>query len=144
MVAQFVEIIDCFREAPPLLKTVTQRVPYNRSARMRLSRTVSKELTLLYNRRTPVHFCSGVHGWGGGFEPPTCGLCDLSHLSMRVGVPSSTRDARRPVSTPSPTGSSRSSPTRRGALTEKFAHSLRDKAVRAPNRESCWTGSFRV
>ena len=22
---------------------------------------------------------------GGGFEPPTFGLCDLTHLSMRVG-----------------------------------------------------------
>jgi hypothetical protein len=23
---------------------------------------------------------------GGGFEPPTFGLCDLTHLSMRVGL----------------------------------------------------------
>lgn len=23
---------------------------------------------------------------GGGFEPPTFGLCDLAHLSMRVGL----------------------------------------------------------
>jgi hypothetical protein len=35
---------------------------------------------------SPLHFCSGVHGWGGGFEPPTFGLCDLTHLSMRVGL----------------------------------------------------------
>ena len=38
------------------------------------------------NRRTPLHFGSGVHGCGGGFEPPTFGLCDLTHLSMRVGL----------------------------------------------------------
>ena len=31
-------------------------------------------------------FCSGVHGCGGGFEPPIFGLCDLTHLSMRVGL----------------------------------------------------------
>jgi hypothetical protein len=36
-------------------------------------------------RRTPLPFGSGVHGCGGGFEPPTFGLCDLTHLSMRVG-----------------------------------------------------------
>src|SRR5579872_7618695 len=24
--------------------------------------------------------------FGGGFEPPTFGLCDLTHLSMRVGL----------------------------------------------------------
>jgi len=23
---------------------------------------------------------------GGGFEPPTFGLCDLTHLSVRVGL----------------------------------------------------------
>jgi hypothetical protein len=29
---------------------------------------------------------SGVRGCGGGFEPPTFGFCDLTHLSMRVGL----------------------------------------------------------
>jgi hypothetical protein len=29
---------------------------------------------------------SGVHGCGGGSEPPTFGLCDLTQLSMRVGL----------------------------------------------------------
>jgi hypothetical protein len=27
-----------------------------------------------------------VFGCGGGFEPPSFGLCDLTHLSMRVGL----------------------------------------------------------
>jgi len=35
--------------------------------------------------RTPLH--SGLDPWfvvaGGGFEPPTFGLSDLTHLSMR-------------------------------------------------------------
>ena len=40
-----------------------------------------------YKRRTPLHFGSGVHlVAGGGFEPPTFGLCDLTHLSVRVGL----------------------------------------------------------
>ena len=37
-------------------------------------------------RRTILHFGSGVHGCGVGFDPPTFGLCDLTHLSMRVGL----------------------------------------------------------
>src|SRR5262249_43035122 len=41
---------------------------------------------------------------GGGFEPPTFGLCDLTQLSLRVGLylRPVRRDARHPVSTPSP------------------------------------------
>ena len=40
---------------------------------------------------------------GGGFEPPTFGLCDLTQLSLRVGLylHPLERDARHPVSTPS-------------------------------------------
>jgi hypothetical protein len=39
----------------------------------------------------------------GGFEPPTFGLCDLTHLSMRVGLYLHTPwGACHPVSTPSP------------------------------------------
>ena len=42
---------------------------------------------------------------GGGFEPPTFGLCDLTHLSMRVGLYLHPRGMLAiPVSTPSPTG----------------------------------------
>jgi len=36
--------------------------------------------------RTPLHLGSGVHGAGGGFEPPSFGLCELTHLSMSVGL----------------------------------------------------------
>ena len=41
---------------------------------------------------------------GGGFEPPTFGLCDLTQLSLRAGLylRPAQRDARHPVSTPSP------------------------------------------
>ena len=38
-------------------------------------------------RRTPLLFGSvAFMVAGGGFEPPTFGLCDLTHLSMRVGL----------------------------------------------------------
>ena len=37
-------------------------------------------------RRTPLHFGRVFMVAGGGFEPPTFGLCDLTHLSMRVGL----------------------------------------------------------
>ncbi len=50
-----------------------------------------------------THFGSGVHGCGGGCEPPTFGLRDLTHLSMRVGLYiSRPRDAPHPVSKPFP------------------------------------------
>ena len=37
-------------------------------------------------KRTPLHFGVAFMVAGGGFEPPTFGLCDLTHLSMRVGL----------------------------------------------------------
>jgi len=38
-----------------------------------------RESGIFCKRRTPLHLGSGVHGCGGGFEPPTFGLCDLTH-----------------------------------------------------------------
>src|SRR5438309_11761404 len=68
------------------------------------SRKVSIELTLL---QTGERHCISAVAFmvaGGGFEPPTFGLCDLTHLSMRVGLYLHPRGAaRHSVSTPSPT-----------------------------------------
>src|SRR5215467_8785421 len=36
--------------------------------------------------RTPLLLAVAFMVAGGGFEPPTFGLCDLTHLSMRVGL----------------------------------------------------------
>ena len=51
----------------------------------------------------PLHLRSGVHGCGGGFEPPAFWVMrsDSPFDESRI-VPSSTRDARHPVSTASP------------------------------------------
>ena len=38
------------------------------------------------NGRTPLLLAVAFVVAGGGFEPPTFGLCDLTHLSMRVGL----------------------------------------------------------
>jgi len=38
-----------------------------------------------YNGRTQLLFAVPLMVAGGGFEPPTFGLCDLTHLSTRVG-----------------------------------------------------------
>ena len=41
---------------------------------------------MAYNGRTPLLFAVAFVVAGGGFEPPTFGLCGLTHLSMRVGL----------------------------------------------------------
>src|SRR5450755_4333342 len=49
-------------------------------------RTASKELTFLW---TGEHHCIPAVAFmvaGSGFELPTFGLCDLTHLSMSVGL----------------------------------------------------------
>jgi hypothetical protein len=46
----------------------------------------SFEAVVPKKRRTPLHFDQWSMVAGGGFEPPTFGLCDLTHLSMRVGL----------------------------------------------------------
>ena len=49
-------------------------------------RTASKELTFLWTGERHCISAVAFMVAGGGFEPPTFGLCDLTHLSMRVGL----------------------------------------------------------
>src|SRR5437016_1066656 len=58
---------------------------------MRLSGKVSTLLVsdLVESREKGERHCVAAVAFmvaGGGFEPPTFGLCDLTHLSMRVGL----------------------------------------------------------
>jgi len=56
------------------------------------------------NRRTPLPFGSGVHGCGGRIWTAELWVMRSdSPFDESRTVPSSTRDARHPVSTPSPT-----------------------------------------
>jgi hypothetical protein len=56
---------------------------------------VCRSLALDSNSKLSIRMVAGfaeiaekesLFGCGGGFEPPTFGLCDLTHLSMRVGL----------------------------------------------------------
>src|SRR5260370_29363255 len=58
---------------------------------MRLSGKVSTLLVsdLVESREKGERHCLAAVAFmvaGGGFEPPTFGLCDMTHLSMRVGL----------------------------------------------------------
>src|ERR1035437_6176174 len=47
---------------------------------------IGEEPTTSRNRRTPLHFGSGVHGCEGRICTADLWVCDLTHLSMRVGL----------------------------------------------------------